>query len=232
MSMEPLVSQSVLDALRSLDTCTVSNAIETFNVRLYNAGFADPSIRAMLPGLPPMVGYAATARMRSGEQPVEGGRYHDRSDWWANILSVPEPRVVVIQDMDDPPGRGAFLGDVHAAILKALGCVGFVSNGAVRELPRVRDMEFSLFAGSVAVSHAYAHIFSCCEVLTIGGLEIQPGDLLHGDVHGLLKVPKEIAAKIPDVASQLRKREDQIVKYCQSPEFSVNDLAAFLEKWG
>jgi len=230
MSMEPLVSQTVLDALRRLDTCTVSNAIETFNVRLYNAGFSDSSIHCILPDLPPMVGYAATARMRSGEQPVQGGRYHDRSDWWANILTVPEPRVIVIQDMDEPPGRGAFLGDVHAAILKALGCVGFVSNGAVRELPRVRDLKFPLFAGSVAVSHAYAHIFSCCEAVTIGGLEIRPGDLLHGDVHGLLKVPKEIAAKIPDVAAELRKREDQIVKYCQSPGFSVNELAAFLER--
>jgi len=232
LTTNPPVSQTVLDAFRGLDTCTAANAIETFNVRLYNAGFADASIRCILPELPPMIGYAATARMRSGDQPVQGGRYHNRSDWWASILTVPEPRVIVIQDMDEPPGRGAFLGDVNAAILKALGCVGFVSNGAVRELPRVRDLKFPLFAGSVAVSHAYAHIFSCCEALTIGGLEIRPGDLLHGDVHGLLKVPKEIAAKIPDVASQLRKREEQIVKYCQSPEFSVNDLAAFLDKWG
>lgn len=230
MTIEPLVSQTVLDALRGLDTCTVSNAIDTFNVRLYNAGFADSSIRSMLPELPPMVGYAATARMRSAEQPVQGGRYRDRSDWWANILTVPEPRVVVIQDMDEPPGRGAFLGDVHAAILKALGCVGYVSNGAVRELPRVRNMQFSLFAGSVAVSHAYAHIFDCCEALTIGGLEIRPGDLLHGDVHGLLSVPKEIAAKIPDVAGELRKREDQIVEYCQSPGFSVKGLCAIFKK--
>ena len=221
-----------LDALRRLDTCTVANAVETFNLRLYNAGFTDASIRCMFSDLPPMVGYATTARLRSGDPPVEGGRYHDRSHWWASILAVPAPRVVVVEDMDEPPGRGAFVGDVHAAILQALGCVGFVSNGAVRELPRVHDSGFALFAGNVAVSHAYAHIFALGEAVMVGGLEIRPGDLLHGDRHGLLTVPQEIAAEIPEVAARLREKEDQVVKYCQSREFSVDKLPAILQDIG
>jgi len=230
LKSEPLVTQSELDALRRLDTCTVCNAIETFDIRLDNAGFADPSIRCVFKDLPPMVGYAATARLRSGDPPIQGGRYHDRSNWWTSILAVPAPRVVVIQDMDEPPGRGAFLGDVHAAILQALGCVGFVTSGAVRELSRVRDLSFPLFAGNVAVSHAYAHLFELGEVVTVGGLEIRPGDLLHGDRHGLLNVPKEIAPKIPGVATLLREQEDRVIRYCQSPEFSTDGLCAIFKK--
>jgi len=230
LTNEPLVTQSELDALRRLDTCTVCNAIETFAIRLDNAGFADPSIRCVFEDLPPMVGYAATARLRSGDPPIQGGRYHDRSNWWTSILAVPAPRVVVIEDMDEPPGRGAFLGDVHTAILQALGCVGFVTNGAVRELSRVRDLNFSLFAGNVAVSHAYAHLFELGEVVTVGGLEVHPGDLLHGDRHGLLNVPKEIAPKIPGVATLLRQQEERVIKYCQSPEFSIDGLCAIFKK--
>ena len=230
MAKEPLLTQTELDALRRLDTCTVCNAIETFDLRLDNTGFADPNIRCIFEDLPPMVGYAATARLRSGEPPIQGGRYHDRSRWWTSILAVPAPRVVVIQDMDEPPGRGAFLGDVHAAILQALGCVGFVSNGAVRELPRVRALNFSLFAGNIGVSHAYAHLFEMGETVTVGGLEVHPGDLLHGDRHGLVNVPKQIARDIPGVAARLREQEDQVVKYCQSREFSVDGLCAIFKK--
>src|ERR1700758_2244219 len=188
-----LIREQDLDALRSLDSCTVSNAIETFDVRLRNTGFADASIRCMFKDLPPLVGYAATARLRSGEPPIAGRIYHDRADWWNSILQIPSPRIAVLQDLDDPPGVGAFLGDMHATILQAVGCVGYVTNGAVRELPRVRDLGVQVFAGSVAVSHAYAHIFDFGSVVKVGGLEIRPGDLLHGDQHGILTVPREIA---------------------------------------
>ena len=158
MPAAPLLTEEELDTLRQFDTCMVANAIESFNVRLANTGFADASIQCMFQDAPPMVGYAATARLRSGEPPIVG-TFHDRADFWNSILEIPAPRILVLEDMDDPPGRGAFVGDMHAAILKALGCVGYLTNGAVRELPSVRKMGIQLFAGSVAVSHAYAHIF-------------------------------------------------------------------------
>lgn len=154
-----VLSQQEFSDLTKLDTCTISNAIETFGVRLRNTGYADASVRCMFNDFTPMVGYAATARLRSEDPPVDRTHLHDRSEWWQSILQVPAPRIVVLEDMDKSPGAGAFIGDVHAAILRALGCIGVVTNGAVRELPRVREMGFHLFAGNIAVSHAYAHIF-------------------------------------------------------------------------
>jgi regulator of RNase E activity RraA len=178
----------------------------------------------MLPELPPMVGYAATARLRSGEPPIGGGTFRDRADFWNRILEVPAPRVLVLEDMDEHPGRGAFVGDAHAAILRALGCVGYVTNGAVRELPAVRALDFHLFAGNVTVSHAYAHIFEIGSIVRVGGLEVRPGDLLHGDRHGVLTVPLEVAPKIPTVVQGLRLRERQVIEFCQSHRFSVEGL--------
>ena len=223
MALEPAIPVEELDALRRLDSCTVSNAIETFQVRLRNAGFADARVRCIFEDLPPMVGYAATARLRSGEPPIAGS-YHDRTDWWNSILEVPAPRIAVLEDLDESPGVGAFLGDMHSAILMALGCVGYVTNGAVRDLGRVRDLGLPLFAGNVAVSHAYAHIFDFGSKVTVGGLEVRPGDLLHGDRHGVVMVPRTIAGGIPGVAVRLRLEELKVIELCRSQQFSVEKL--------
>ncbi|MGA3211826.1 MAG: RraA family protein [Terriglobales bacterium] len=228
MAMEPPLSENTLAALRRLDTCTVANAIETFSVRLRNAGFAESRIRCMFGDWPPLVGYAATARMRSGEPPVLGGAYRDRTALWRSILQVPPPRIVVFEDLDVPPGIGAFLGDVHASILMALGCVGYVTNGAVREVPQVHELGLQLFAGNVAVSHAYAHVFDLGATVRLGGMEVQQGDLLHGDQHGLLSVPKAIAPEIPAVAGALHERDQKIIDLCRSDEFSLEKLQSVI----
>jgi 4-hydroxy-4-methyl-2-oxoglutarate aldolase len=227
---DPLISKDQLNALRAIDTCMVSNAIETFNVRLRNSGYADASIGCLFDDLPPLVGYAATARLRTGEPPITGRIYHDRLEWWNSILQVPAPRIAVIEDIDRPAGVGAFLGDMHAAILKALGCVGYVTNGAVRELPRVRAMEFQLFAGSISVSHAYAHMFDLGSVVNVGGLEVKPGDLLHGDQHGILTVPKEIVPQIPAAAARQQDHEKKIIEFCRTKEFSLQKLAQMMNE--
>jgi len=229
MAIESFLTEEQLDALRRFDTCMIANAIDTLNVRLRNTGFTDGSIHCMFADAPPIVGYAATARLRSGEPPIGGGTFRDRADFWNSILAIPVPRVLVLEDMDNPPGRGAFIGDVHAAILQALGCVAYLTNGAVRELPGVASIGIQLFAGNVAVSHAYAHIFDLCAVVRVGGMEVRPGDLLHGDRHGVLTVPKEYAPRIPEIASRLQRSERTVIDFCRSDEFSVAKLAEVMK---
>ncbi|MGO8795088.1 MAG: RraA family protein [Candidatus Sulfotelmatobacter sp.] len=223
------LSEEQLNALRRFNTCMVANAVETFNLRLRNTGFTDGSVGCMFPDAPPMVGYAVTAKLRSGEPPMKGGTFHDRSDLWNAILSTPYPRVLVLEDLDKPPGRGAFIGDVHAAILKSLGCIGYVTNGAARELPGVRASGIQIFAGNVAVSHAYAHIFDLGASVTIGGMEVRTGSLLHGDLHGVLDVPERIASEIPRIASAMQSAERKLIEYCRSNSFSVAGLSQIMK---
>jgi len=223
------LTQEELDALRQFDTCGVANAVEKFNLRLRNTGFTGASIRCVFPDAPPMVGYAVTARLRCGEPPMRGGTFHDRSDLWNSILAVPAPRIVVLEDMDDPPGQGAFVGDVHASVLKALGCVGYLTNGAVRELPSVRTMGIQLFAGSLTVSGAYAHTFELGAEIRIGGMDVSPGDLLHGDLHGVINVPLQVAAQIPGVAAEVQRAGRKVIEFCRSNSFSVSKLNEVLK---
>jgi 4-hydroxy-4-methyl-2-oxoglutarate aldolase len=162
MALAPLLTEGELDALRQFDTCMVANAIETFNIRLHNTGFTNASIRCIFKDAPPMVGYAATARLRSGEPPMVGNTFHDRADFWNSILQIPSPRILVLEDKDNPPGRGAFVGDMHAAILKALGCIGYVTNGAVRELAAVRAMGVQFRRERCCVACVRTHLRPGC----------------------------------------------------------------------
>jgi regulator of RNase E activity RraA len=229
MASTPLLTEEELNALRQFDTCMIANAIEKFNVRLRNTGFTDGNIRCMFPDAPPTVGYAVTGRLRSGDPPIAGPSFHNRGDLWSRILDTPAPRILVLEDVDDKPGRGAFVGDMHAAILRALGCVGYVTNGAVRELPSVRRIGMQLFASTVAVSHAYAHIFDLGIPVTVDRMEVHTGTLLHGDQHGILTIPAEIAAEIPNVAAKLQRSEQDVIEFCRSKNFSVEELSALMK---
>jgi 4-hydroxy-4-methyl-2-oxoglutarate aldolase len=225
--MKEALSADQLDAIRQLSTCTVANAIETFDLRLRDEGYALSTIRSVFPNLPPMVGYAATLRIRCTGVLARPHLYPDDTNWmnwWNYVQTIPGPRVVVIQDSDERPGTGAFLGETQATILKALGCAGAVTNGAVRDLPVLSSMGFPVFAGSVSVSHAYVHILEFGKPVEVGGLIIRPGDLLHGDCHGVLSIPEAIAADIPAVAEKFRQRAQRIAAVCHASDFSLEKL--------
>ncbi len=115
---------------------------------------------------------------------------------------------------------------MHVNILRALGCVGAVTNGAARDLPATERLGFPLFTGSISVSHAYVHIIEFGTPVEIGGLKIQSGDLLHGDLHGVQSIPTDIAGKIPPVAAEIIVREQELIALCQSKEFTVDKLRA------
>lgn len=221
-----------LDELRRLDTCVTASAIEAFGIRPFNTGFADSSVRCQFKELPPVLGYAATARIRSANVPIgrRGYFYYDRTEWWNQILTIPAPRIVVIEDLDEPPGLGAFVGAVHAHILQALGCVAVVTNGSVRDITEIQANGFQLFASSVAVSHAYSHVFDFGSPVHVGGLKVEPGDLVQGDLHGVQTISLEISDKIPAVADEILNRRNRIMDLCRSSDFSVEKLQTLIKE--
>jgi regulator of RNase E activity RraA len=176
-----------------------------------------------------MLGYAATATIRASNAPMAGRCYYDRMDWWRYLATIPEPRVMVLHDIDPIPGIGAFVGEIHASIALALHCVGCVTNGSVRDLKPVEELGFHLFAGSVSVSHAYAHIVEFGEPVELGGLKIRPGELVHGDRHGVHTIPLPIAARVPGMAAKIVANEKELVQFCQSSDFSLSRLAEKIE---
>lgn len=220
-----LVLPQTIERLSKLDTCVVSNAIEHFNVRLRNEGFMDGSVKCRFPEMPPKAGYAVTGRIQTSSTPLEGRCYYENMEWWRFVASVPPPRFVVIQDSDHSPGTGAFIGQIHATIAVALGCVAYATNGSVRDLPGVRSAELQVFSHNVSVSHSYAHIASFGGPVEIAGLLVSPGDLLHGDEHGIHQIPFSIADRVPAAAEDILNYEKELLDFCNSTHFSLEELS-------
>ncbi len=212
-----------LESLRRFSTPTISNAIEMFEIRPRNQGFTGPQVRCLFPALGRMVGYAFTAAI-SADLPASGGRIVQRDEYWQASLAVPAPRIAVIQDLDDPPGSGSFWGEVNSNIHRALGFIGTVTNGGARDLDEMEALGFFTFAGAVSVSHAYVHLVNYGGSVRVGGQVISPGDLLHGDRHGVIVIPEQIAGALAETAAGVEAAERELVAYCQSPAFNPADL--------
>jgi 4-hydroxy-4-methyl-2-oxoglutarate aldolase len=218
---EPLTAEE-LAALQAITTPTVCNAIETFEVRLRNEGFMDSTIECRFPELGAMVGYAVTVTIRASVPPE---REVLVPNVWAEMDKVPKPWIVVVDDLDYPRPVGSYWGEVNASVYKALGSVGTVTNGGVRDLPEVRATGFHFFSSCVLASHAYVHVVEAGAPVTIGGLTVHPGDLLHGDEHGVTNIPLEIARELPKAARDLEARERKLIDYARSGEFKRETLA-------
>jgi len=230
MEYLPPVAQELLTFLETVDTCTVSNAIETFGVRMRNDGYIQHPIRCLFPELAPIAGYAVTGRIRTGAPPVSNLCYYQRTDWWQYVARFPAPKILVLSDVDHAPGTGAFVGEIHAEIGRALGCIGYVTNGVVRDIPALERNRFQCFASGVCVSHAYGHIVDFGEPVEIGCLKVRPGDILHGDRHGVQSIPREIASRLPGAVRSILDRESQLIELCRAEDFSLEKLVATLGK--
>jgi regulator of RNase E activity RraA len=223
------LSTDTFDAIRQFDTCTIANAIEGFQIRLRNEGYTRPGLWCVTGDSPRMLGYAATCRVRSSDPPVSGTSFLDRTDWWGSVGILPIPRIAVIQDLEAEYSAGSAIGEVHAAVLKAFQFVGAITNGAVRDIEAVSQLPFPMLARAAAVSHADTHLVDYGGPVEIYGLEIQSGDLLYADRHGVLSIPVEIADQLPAAAREIQRQESRIIDFCQSPDFTPEKLLEIIK---
>jgi 4-hydroxy-4-methyl-2-oxoglutarate aldolase len=218
--MTASLTKEDLGALRKWPTPAISNAIELFNFQPRNTGFMLPEIQCRFPDLGIMIGYAVTAVITAD---TSEGRRVPPPEWWEMIKKTPEPRIAVIHDLDRPV-IGSFWGEVNGNIHKALGCVGTVTDGSVRDLDEVKELGFQFYSSCVTVSHAYVHLVEIGVPVKVGGLWVKPGDLLMGDKHGVIKVPLEIAKDVPTAAQMMEDWERKVINFCKSKEFSTGGL--------
>jgi regulator of RNase E activity RraA len=213
----------VIDRLRKISSPSIANGIETFNVRPRYQGHMSSEIKTLFPDLGPLVGYAVTAVIRAETPPLEGHRASTFA-WWDYVQTIPAPRVIVVHDLDEPRGQGAQWGEVQANIHKALGCVGVVTDGSVRDLDEVHALGFQFAAAHVSVSHAYVHMVDFGLPVKLGGLWVKPGDLIHADQHGVTTIPPEIAERVAEAVAKVEADERKIIGVCQSRDFSAQKL--------
>jgi len=209
-----------IESLTDWDTPALSNALDALRLRPNHVGYSDGSIQRIT-GAAPMVGRAVTARMVARE-PGEDGILV--SVLHRAIAETDGPVVVVLEDRDDPAGAGAFLGEVNGSLLAALGVKGMITNGRVRDVDEVRRLPYAVYAAGLCVARSYMRLTDVGTDVTVGGLTVRPGDVLHADEHGVLQIPAEALPDIIEKAEVIREDEQKIVGWSRSADFSVDKL--------
>jgi regulator of RNase E activity RraA len=217
-----LLSLEQLTFLRSVDSPTIANAIERFELRDRCEGFIGGSIRCLFPELDVMLGYAVTVTMSSAPGPVAGREGYWKM--WQTLETAPKPAAIVVQDVSGSPTRCAYFGEVMATIAHRLGAVGVVTDGGVRDLNEVRAMGLQYFAPHPVVSHGNFFIADVGIPVTLDGQVVQPGDLLHGDANGIVVVPHQVIDELPAAVAAVREREKRMMDYVRGPDFSLEGL--------
>jgi 4-hydroxy-4-methyl-2-oxoglutarate aldolase len=213
------IAERDLAFLQGVDSPTIANAIESFQVRDRTEGFIGGEVHALFPEMSPMVGVALTVTMTNTPGPLAG-----REQWWRMyeaLAEIPPPSVLVVQDVSGAPSRCAFAGEVMATLAKRLGAVGMVTDGGVRDVHEVRRLGFAYFARYLVVSHGNFDIVDIGQPVTLDGQVVETGDILHGDANGVVIVPRQVLAGLPDAVAEVRARERATMDFILSPEYTI-----------
>ena len=215
----------LIQSLRQFDSASIANAIEHFEVRDPTSGFASNQLVCQMPEIGhPMVGYAVTA---TADSTTPGDARTSRVDDLVDLVhAAPKPAVLVIKHVGHQRQRCCLFGDMFCTILQQLGCVALVTdaNGRDRSGIRERTPDFHVFSSGWVVSHGYPAYLNFNTTVSICGLTIAPGDLLHGDESGLVSIPRDIAERVPERAREVRREEAEYFDFLQSERFSMEEL--------
>jgi regulator of RNase E activity RraA len=219
----------VLAAQGELDTPTICNALEVVAPERRSWGYTTTPLVCPWPDLPPIVGYARTARV-SALHPSGRSAAVDRGAriaYYRHIAEGPGPTITVIEDIDPEPGYGAWWGEVNSNVHKGLGSLGVITNGSIRDIADWAD-GFQALAGSIGPSHAHVHVVDHGEAVTVAGMHVRPGDLVHADRHGAVVIPSDVAARLSSAAAEIAAAERRLIDASQADDFDVEVLTRLL----
>ena len=221
------LTEALRAELQAFDTPTVCNALEALAPKRRGYGYTVSQLVCTRPELKPIVGIARTARIRSAHpSDVVGKAALDLSNaYYAYVDAGPKPSIIVIQDIDEQRGYGAFWGEVNSAIHLGLGCAGLITDGGVRDLPDIAP-GFQMLAGRVIPSHAHVHVVDFGHPITVAGMRVADGDLIHADQHGAVVIPHDVAHGVKEAALLIQRRERVIIDAAKQPGFNAEKLRA------
>lgn len=221
--MSNVLTPEQLAELRSMDSPTVANAIETFKVRDDTQGFLGMDVPCHTPEFGVMVGYAVTATANS----MAPGRARDRRGLmrlFDAVAAAPKPSVLVMKEVGPKPTHSCFLGDVIATITKRLGAIGIVTDGGVRDLEGVKPLGYHVFAAGFVVAHGTFNIEDVGIPVEISNTIVKSGDLIHGDASGVTTIPLEIADRLYAECLKVRERETALRDFATGRDFTLEAL--------
>ena len=221
--MSEALSPEQLEKLREVDSPTISNAIETFAVRDDFEGYCGPEIACVFPAMDPVIGYAVTVTIENVPPGGDKNRAR-RFDFFQALEDSPKPAICVFKDISENPRRASQWGEVMTTSVKSLGAVGVLTDGVIRDINEIQEIGgVQFFAPGICVSHGSLRMVDVNVPVEISGCTIEPGDLLHGDLNGILKIPHEISGRLIEGVKKIRENEGAMLNKMK-PQMTVEEL--------
>ncbi|MDP9095854.1 MAG: RraA family protein [Pseudomonadota bacterium] len=218
-----------LDALIQFDTPTICNGLELIVPDRRAIGFTVEPVVAADRALKPIIGLARTGFIRAKEHPRSP--VADRADYYDYIAAADLPTIVLLQDLDDRPGYGAWWGEVNSAIHKALGARGCVTNGSFRDCDMLAP-GFQIIGGRIGPSHAHVHVVDFGKPVDVLGMHAVHDDVIHADFHGAVIIPADAVKRLPAAIDLVSRRERVILDVVNAPDFTPEKLRQALTASG
>jgi 4-hydroxy-4-methyl-2-oxoglutarate aldolase len=222
-----MIGHALVDELRTFPTPSILNGLKRLGHPPERFETMDRhAIHCISPSLGVCVGFAATRKVatRRGGGPSTAGP----GELDGGLLSVPAPRVLVVENVGDWRGPVCIWGELGANINLAFGCVGGITNGPVRDVPEMTALGFHTFAGGVGPGGGYVDGLEIGGPVEVGGVTVRPGDLIHADQHGIIKIPLDLAERLPDAIRAHDAYERRVIAACRSPDVTPAALAAVM----
>ena len=225
-----LIDSELLALLRSVDTPTVCNAIEVAQGKRGFSQFTRGTMVCSAPQSGPLVGFAKTAKIAALSPPNEDKEIikNRRMEYYRYMSEVSGPSIAVIEDEDFPDCIGAYWGEINTKIHKRFGLSGVLTNGVVRDLGDLAE-DFPVVAGSIGPSHGFVHVREIDTPVSVFGITVSPGDLVHADRHGAVVIPNEVIPILKDAVHKLFASERLILDPAEKTGFSFDDFKSAWE---
>jgi regulator of RNase E activity RraA len=206
------LNQDQIDELKQFDSPTICNAIECFGLRKDTEGYMWHGMTLRTGDKTPVVGYAATAKVSAAHP--DPNAYNMLMGYYSHVRETPGPCISVIEDIDSD-AAGSFWGEVQATVHMSLGCVAAIVKGGVRDINEASALGFHFYSTEINVAHGYTHVEKFACPVTILGLSVHPGDLLHMDQHGVVLIPHEIAPRLASMCRKIADAELPMLEPCR-----------------
>jgi len=227
--------RSILEELREFDTALLANTIGYIDPTAPHEYYLGSSIRSVTPSLGPTVGVAATCELDSSSP----GGAPDMEPFWRQleeISQIQEPVVWIVKTVGSRPDHECVLGDGMGKALFAAGCVGVVTDGGVRDVNGLANIPFGAHARGVTIHHCALRFRKLDEPVEIGGVTVRPGDVIHANAEGVIRVPSSCLDRLPAKATQMRAFEHDAHRWLRRTDLTIaekrNCIGKLITKYG
>ena len=217
----------IISYLKQIDTPTICNAIELLKIRPFTENFTSNKIKCLYPDLGTMVGYAVTVQMETITQ-MQPRDPRMTIAFYEAIEACPNPVVIVIQEIGNQKEFAAHSGEVTSMIAQHFGAVGLVTDSNIRDYNEVKSLGFHTFAAGLSPSHVHCRIAQVGVPIQVHGMIVRPGDIIHGDINGLVQIPQERLEDLQSKIEEVRNAERHLMQRVKETNFTMNELRSFI----